>query len=400
MNEENFITGNAKVVRSINRAMILNIIRTKQPIHRTEIAKITGLNKSTVSSIVNSLLEENLIFEQVKPEQNVGRNPVNLFLRKNSYLTGAISIDADTASLAIIDIDGSIIAASAAGMGSSAPEDFLKSCLKEIRALCAKNGIEQLEGIGISIGGIVGSGNSILSYMPDPRWENINVHEIIREQWPELKIFSLGSDAKSGAMAELWFGTSAFNLSSFVFVSISSGINSGIVIENKLLDSGSQASGEFGHIPVVQGGEICACGNSGCWERYASDSASIKRYLEKIAPEKPAEKLTLKDIIELAGKNNQSAVDALKETGYYLGLGITNIVRSIDPQAVILSGTIIQAWDIIYPEIIKVVKEKTFFGRERTPQIIATSLSGNSKLLGAATLVIKEIFDYYRITTE
>lgn len=83
-----------------------------------------------------------------------------------------------------------------------------------------------------------------------------------------------------------------------------------------------------------------------------------------------------------------------------MGLGITNIVRSIDPKAVILSGRITQAWDIIYPEMIKVVKERTSSGRERNIQILPSSLSEHSGLLGAATLVIKEIFDYYRITSE
>lgn len=403
MKEESFITGNAKVVRSINRAMILNLIRTKQPIPRTGIAKITGLNKSTVSSIVNSLLKENLIYEQMTNDQNVGRNPVNLFLRKNRYHAGAINIDAETASLALVNLDGSIVGTSALRAGQAGPEAFIRRCIEEIKVLCKENHIEELEGIGITISGIVGPGNSILSYKLDPRWENFNIKETVSKYWPELKIISLGNEAKSCALAESWFGSSTENLSNYVFVSIGSNISSGIVIDNRLLDGGAQALGEFGHITIIEGGEACECGNKGCWEKYASDKATLKRYAGKISRENACgtdEELTLKTILNSAATGNQPAVETLRETGYYLGLGITNIIRSIDPKAVILSGRITQAWDIIYPEMIKIVKEHTSSGRERNIQILLSSLSEHSGLLGAATLVIKEIFDYYRITSE
>lgn len=404
MNEESFITGNAKVVRSINRAMILNLIRTKQPIPRTEIAKITGLNKSTVSSIVTSLLKENLIYEQLTSDQNVGRNPVNLFLRKNRYHAGAINIEVETTTAAVVDIDGTVLGTSAIRTDSSDdPETFIGNCIKEIRCLCKANQIRELEGIGINIGGIVDPGGLIVSYTPDKRWENFNLKEAVNRVWPELKIISAGNDARSSALAELWFGNSEAHLSNFVFVSIGHGINSGIVIDDRLLDGGSRASGEFGHITIIEGGESCECGNKGCWEKYASDTATLKRYKAKIPADKASQqsdKITLETIIDAASRGDPLSVAALKETGYYLGLGITNIIRSIDPKAVILSGSITRAWDIIYPEIIKVVKERTSSGRQRNIRILLSSLSDKSMLLGAATLVIKEIFDYYRITSE
>ncbi|MCU7494078.1 MAG: ROK family transcriptional regulator [Ignavibacteria bacterium] len=399
MNDESFIAGNAKVVRSINRAMILNLIRTKQPIPRTEIARITGLNKSTVSSIVSGLLQENLVYEQLTSDQNVGRNPVNLFLRKNRYYAGAINIDRELATLAVVDVDGSIIGTATLRTSQGDLHGFIRQAIEEIKRLCRENEIRDLEGIGLTIGGIVDPGNRILSYRPGKRWEDFDVCEAIKKEWPELKIVSVGNDAKSCALAELWFGSSAANLSSFVFVLVGHAINSGIVIDDRLLDGGSQASGEFGHITIIEGGEECECGNNGCWEKYASDSATLKRYRERLSGAKNG-KVTLKAVIDSAVHGNKVSIATLKETGYYLGLGIANIIRSIDPKAVILSGNITLAWDIIYPEIIKVLKERAFSGRERDIQIMFSSLSENSRLLGAATLVIKEIFDYYRITSE
>lgn len=399
MNDDSFITGNVKVVRSINRAMILNLIRTKQPIPRTEIAKITGLNKSTVSSIVSSLLQEDLIYEELTNDQNVGRSPVNLFLSKNRYHAGAINIDAETTSLAVVDIDGGIKGTSALRTDAGNMKAFLEVCTKEIRRLCNENNVEALEGIGITMGGIVDSNGPVISFSPGLPWENINIREVISRGWPELKIISIGNDAKSSALAELWFGSAAVRLSSFVLVSIGSNISSGIVIDDRLLEGGARASGEFGHITIIEGGKVCECGNRGCWEIYASDRATLKRYGEKASSkEVRREEVSLQRIITLAEEGDPFAVSTLKETGYYLGLGITNIILSIDPEAVILSGGITRAWSIIYPEIMKVVKERTSSGRERNIEILPSSLSERSRLLGAATLVIKEIFDYYRIT--
>lgn len=403
MNEESFITGNQKVVRSINRAMILNLIRTKQPIPRTEIARITGLNKSTVSSIVTSLLDENLIYEQTTSDQNVGRSPVNLFLRKNRFYAGAISVDSETTTLGVVDIDGTIIGTSSLRTEYTAIESFIRLCTEKIKSLCSEYRIEELEGIGMTIGGIVEAGNLIASYTPNRRWENFNVCREIRNNYPGLKIVSAGNDAKSCALAELWFGSSQADLSNFVFVLVGPAISSGIVIDNRLLDGGSKASGEFGHITIIEGGERCECGNSGCWEKYASDKATLKRYKNKLFSGKSclnSETITLQTIIDSAASGEHEAIDTLKETGYFLGLGITNIIRSIDPKAVILSGRITRLWDIVYPEIVRAVKERISSGRERNIQILLSSLSENSKLLGAATLVIKEIFDYYRITPE
>lgn len=399
MNIENIITGNAKVVRNINRAMILNIIRTNQPVSRSEIARMLGLNKSTVSSIVNDLLEEEIIYEQMKADQNIGRNPLDLYLKLGKYRVGAVNIDSSITSFAIVDIDGSLVCSSKIKTEEKEPEIFIGRCLDEIKSLCSRYKVDYLEGLGISISGIVDSRKLSVNFAPNLDWEDIPIGEIIQNRWPELKILAIGNDAKCSAMAELWFGKHELNFSNFVFVSVGTGIGAGIVIDNRILDGESQASGEFGHMTIYEGGERCVCGNHGCWEAYASDRATVKRYNErKNIPSvmRPID-LMMDDIIRLAEKKDKLSVEILTQTGYYLGLGITNIIRAIDPKAIILDGRIIKVWDIIYPEIIQVVKKRAFFGKRREIMILPTSLKIRPRLLGAATLAIKEIFDDYKI---
>ncbi len=401
MNSNNLkiITGNSKILRGINRSMILNMIREKQPISRINISRLTGLNKSTVSSIISELLKEDLIYEQVSPDQNIGRNPLDLYLKLGKYYVGAINIDHSTTRFAIADIDGSLIGQSSLNAETENPEKFVQKCIKELLALCEKHKIKSLEGVGVSIAGIVDNKNLIVNFAPNLGWEDFNIGNIIKKELPGIKNITIGNDAKSSALAELWFGKHDIDLANFVFLSIGPGIGSGIVVDNELLNGQFHGSGEFGHMVIYEGGELCSCGNNGCWEAYASDRAIVRRYaIRKHKKLLQSVDYMVQDIIDLALKGDELSIEILKQTGYYLGLGIANIVKAIDPMAIVIGGRITQAWDIIYPDLIKVVNQRAYFGRKNKINILPTSLKIRPRLLGAATLAIQEIFDGYKIT--
>ena len=395
------ISGNAKVVRNINRAVILNIIRTKQPISRVKIAKLTGLNKSTVSSIVSDLLLEEIISEQVKADQNVGRNPLDIYLRSGKYLVGAINIDAALTRFAIVDVDGTVLITSEIDTKPQNPTEFVEYCMDQLFILCEQKKINSLYGLGVSIAGIVDPNKLVVKFAPNLGWENFDIGSVIKRKWPDVNLLAIGNDAKSSALAELWFGTQGVPLSDFVFLSVGPGLGAGIVVDRKILEGETHASGEFGHMIIFEGGEMCVCGNHGCWETYASDRATVKRYIaRKQTSSQQSIDLVIEDIVELAKLGDSTAIEVLKQTGYYLGLGLVNIIKSIDPRAIIMGGKIIQAWDIIYPEIMNVVKLRAFFGnKEKSTLILPTTLKIRPRLLGAATLAIKEIFEDYKIVT-
>ncbi|HVO75956.1 MAG TPA: ROK family transcriptional regulator [Ignavibacteriaceae bacterium] len=398
MNVESIIGGNAKVVRNINRSMVLNIIRSKQPLSRTKLARLTGLNKSTISSIVADLLQEELITEEVKIDQNIGRNPLDLSLKLGKYLVGAISIDAAITRIAIADIDGSICGTCSINTEAQQPEDFIKKSIDELERLRIENNLSKLYGVGFSIAGIVDSKKLIVNFAPNLGWENFNIGEAVRKFIPDIEILAVGNDAKNSALAELWYGTHGINLSNYVFLQVGPGIGSGIVVGNKILDGEFHASGEVGHMIIFEGGELCVCGNHGCWERYASDRATISRYaIKKFGSMDQAGSITIDDIVKNSNNNDEIARDTIIQTGYFLGMGIANIIKAYDPHAIIIGGRIIQAWDLIYPEIMEVVKQRAFYGKKKHSIILPTSLKIRPRLLGAATLAIKEIFNDYRI---
>ena len=399
MRTKNLISGNSSVLRNVNRSMILNLVRNEQPISRSKLAQLTGLNKSTVSSIVVDLLKEDLVYEVANEDQNIGRKPIDLFLKLGKNLIGAFSIDAALTRFAIVDIDGSVLATSSISTEPQDSRKFIEKCLIEVRNLMKQLNIDDLKGLGVSVAGIVDANKLIVNYAPNLGWEDFDIGHEIRSLWPGLQILTIGNDAKCSAQAELWFGKHSTNLSNFIFLEIGPGIGSGIVVENKILDGEFHASGEVGHMIIYEGGELCSCGNHGCWEKYASDRATVNRYISRKYGENSSQlnKITIDEVIDMAQKGDEIAKDVLSQTGYYLGLGISNILKAIDPHAFILGGRIIQAWDIIYPEINRVVKKRAFYGEKKDILILPTSLPVRPRLLGAATYAIKKIFDDYKI---
>ena len=390
---------NSKVVRNLNRSVILNLIREHQPISRAKLAQLTKLNKSTVSSIVEGLVTEKLLEERADKRQTVGRTPINLQLRTGMHLFGAIYFDSFTTRIAIVDIDGTIKQAIDRRTEVANPEQFVARCLNELNVLREQNAYPMFKGIGVTVAGIVDSGLSKVVFAPNLGWENLDLAKVIRDCCPEVPIIALENDAKALAMAELWFGQHDVAFSNFVFLLVDRGIGAGVVVDRRVLHGESHAAGEFGHMTIIEGGEPCACGNPGCWEMYASDRATVQHYMhEKHLDGENSAKLSMDDIIDAAVNGDLEARQALVSCGYYLGLGIANIIKAVDPAAIILGGRITRAWDIIYPEIMTIVTRRAFFGKKGITSILPTSLPAKSPLLGAAALTIRKFFTDYRVT--
>lgn len=401
LNQNSFISGNAKLVRNINRAVILNLIREKQPISRIEIARISGLNKSTVSSIVAGLLEEGLIYEEVEPNQNVGRNPINLYLKLGAHLVGAINIDSPTTRLAIADLDGSVKVAATLEQKSESSEQFIRVCVAKLCELRDQLQIAHLQGIGVSIAGIVDPVQAKVVFAPRLGWEDFEIGNLLAQLCPDEGIIVIDNDARASALAELWYGNHDLKLSNFVFLAVGPGIGTGIVVDKELIHGSSYAAGEFGHMTLFEGGELCSCGNYGCWEAYASDRATVKRYMmQKQIDSSASTPIMLQDIIDYAAQRHETlARDILRQAGHYLGMGMADIIKAVDPEAIIIGGRITGAWEIVYPEIMQTLSIRAFFGKKRKIRILPTSLTAvRPRLLGAATLAVKEIFSDFKIT--
>jgi len=362
LDADNFISGNHKIVRNINRSAVLNLVRERQPVSRVVLSRLSDLNKSTVSSIVRELLEEKLIYETRNGESTGGRKPILLQLNRQDYFIGAIDFDPNYTYVAIGDIEANILQKKTIKTENKHPEDFIRTCLLELLELKAGLGCPNLKSIGISVPGIVDGAIGKVFVAPDLEWKNINIKtiykEVIFKNHHESVIIE--NEANASALAEQWFGKALENNSNMVF--ISEGIGTGVIFEGKLVQGSYNLAGQFGHTTIEADGRLCVCGNRGCWELYASNHATVQRFYalkKKSFDGSPI--LEMQKIITAAFNGDEDAISAIRETGRYLGIGISNIIKGIDPEIVVLGGVITTAWDLIYPEIIKEIRSRVFF---------------------------------------
>lgn len=396
---DHIISANSKVVRNINRAIILNCIRERQPICRADIARLTRLNKSTVSSIVLELLNEDLLHEHEEKTTSVGRNPINLSLKTGRNFFGAISFDSATTRVAVVDVDGMIVHTAKIQTRQCQAEEFIVECIDQLIQLRTTHHLSQFKGVGVSVAGIVDPVKGKVVFSSNLEWEDVDISEILTSHFPKVPVVAVENDAKSAALAELWFGKHNVRLSNFVFLSVGRGIGAGIVIDRRILSGESYLAGEFGHMLLVEDGIPCRCGKNGCWEAYASDQATVRRYIAaKNGGGPPTGNASIDDVIAAARNADREAVTALKTSGRSLGLGIANIIKAVDPEIIIVGGHITRVWDIIQGDVIEATRAHSLAVNGSGPLILSTSLSKRPSLLGGAALAMSKSFGEVRVT--
>jgi predicted NBD/HSP70 family sugar kinase len=390
---------NSTVGRDINRSIILSTVRRRQPISRAEIAQLTRLNKSTVSSIVAGLLEEDLLAESPDHAGGIGRSRVNLTIKQGEHFVGAISFDAPCARVAVVDINGTVKARDEIWTKVTAPESLVEQCIGRLNALRSAIGPHEFHGIGASVAGIVDSNQSQVIYAANLGWNNVDLPGLIRVLAPDVEAISVENDAKAAALAELLLGTHRLSSANLVFLLLGAGIGAGIAVNGRILSGNAHAAGEVGHMTVVDGGEPCWCGNAGCWELYASERAPVKWFAEaKHSQPDYTASTALSDVVDAARASDPDALNALRLWGKHVGVGIGDIISILDPEVVIVGGPITQIWDLVQEEINEAARGRCKFAGQRTTTVLPTSLPDHPPLLGAAALTIRKIFADYSIS--
>ena len=386
---------NSKVGRDINRSIILNTIRRHQPISRAEISEVTLLNKSTVSDIVAILLDEDLLVESADRGGSVGRTRVNLSIRNGKHFVGAISLDAPSTRVAIVDLDGTIKASADIPTKTAPPSALISECMARLRSMRSDLGPHEFRGLGVSVAGIVDAGQSRVIHAANLGWTDLDLGSVLREQAPDLEFISVENDAKSAVLGELLLGKHKLMSSNMIFLLLGAGIGAGIAIHGRILSGTAHAAGEVGHMTVVEGGESCQCGNAGCWELYASERAPVHWYSD--ANHRSGEQ-TVAAVYQAARRNDTDALNALHRWAEHIGVGIGDMISILDPEAVIVGGSITQVWDLVKDTISDAAHGRGTFARQTTATILPTSLADAPALIGAAALSIRKIFADFGIS--
>src|SRR5580698_7558933 len=303
----NFRVASSETARDINRRIVLNLVRKHQPISRASLARRSGMQRSTVSAITEQLIAEHWVVEGATGHLPRGRKPT--FLHLNPDRAGVIGVDIHpgTTTLAVSSMVMKILAHESMPTGRE-PQDFIERLGRRIKDLMYAHPKKSYEGIGISLPGRVDVASQRLVFAPNLNWSNVDFKTPL-EKITGLSV-ELDNAANVCALAELWSGRHGEGVSNLVAVTVSEGIGVGLILNGQLVRGSTGMAGEFGHVALIPGGPRCRCGNHGCWEVMASNSAAVRYYAEttsvrkgEIGSKSAMARVQFGDILRLAAQD-------------------------------------------------------------------------------------------------
>ncbi len=378
----------SEIARDINRDIVLEIVRSQQPVSRADLSRSSGLQPSTVSSIVEQLKSENWIVEGAVVRTPRGRRPTLLSLNDELVILVA-DLRPSKAILAIVDLNGRFLAHEEIRIYSD-PERSVAVMIDTMLALRSRFAKKTFEGIGISVPGRVDPETQRLILAPNLKWSDYDMKTEVQTRMG-LKV-EMDNDANAGLLSELWFGRMD-GIHNAVLISLSEGLGTAILANGQIVSGLNGLAGEFGHIPVDPDGPLCGCGKRGCWETLASSDAAL-RFYEEIHP--GSRLRSVQDLLRMVEEGDAEATGAVERQARHLGRGLRLITAALSPELILVTGALTTCWSKFGPVVEEELRAGILAG---SPPRLETTTEGElARLRGAAAIVLQRHSGYNRST--
>jgi predicted NBD/HSP70 family sugar kinase len=384
-------TGSLRSLRDANRRRVIEALGQRGVASRADLARATGLSRSTVSSVVADLQRAGLVSERDAPEgapteAGVGRPPVMIALDRSAGGVVGIDFGHSHVAVAVADLSHTVLAELWRDIDvDHAATDGLDTAVALVNEALEAAGIpeDRVLGVGMGLpgpihvpGGTVGS-TSIL-----PGWVGVDAGAVLSERLG-LSV-RVENDANLGALAELVFGAGR-GLSDFVYIKVSSGIGAGFVIGGRLHRGVGGTAGEIGHTQFREGGDVCRCGNRGCLETAAAAgpiTASVSAGR--------GEAVNVARVIELADAGDLLAQRVLADAGREIGVAVANLCNLLNPERVIVGGELSAAGDVLLAPIVQSLRRHAIPTAAADVDVVAGGLGKRAEVMGALAVVLRE----------
>jgi predicted NBD/HSP70 family sugar kinase len=365
-----------KTPREINRNLVFNLVRTHQPLSRADLARVSGLQRSTVSLIVEQLIGDRWILEGSVGRLPRGRRPTFLELNQQRAVI-ALDIHPGQTTVAVTDLGGKIVAQNVVVLPED-PKKAIQPIIAAIRKLIAAHANKSFDGIGICLPGRADPMREELIFAPNLKWPVSSIKSRIQRA-TGLPV-EMDNVANACALSEVWFGDSD-GVHDLVVVNVSEGIGTGIFANGRLLRGANGMAGEFGHVQMDLHGLVCGCGSSGCWETVASNRAGLRYYQEMSGA---ATAPSFAALLKMAESRDANSIKALKKMASYLGRGLRMISSALAPSEIVIVGDITTVWRLFGPILEAELKHNTLSSAPK----LRPSFEGNTARLRSAVALV------------
>jgi predicted NBD/HSP70 family sugar kinase len=400
-----FSTGDQTLLREINLSSVLRYIHSNAPISRTQLAAVTGLNKSTVSSLIDELTERGLVCQTGTETSGIGRPASLLELNPEAGCIIGVEYGVDFALVILANFGGEVIWRSQEAADPSEGQVAMTAKVFKLvdQAIDVCN-IRQLRllGLGIATPGTVQVDDGFLVYAPNLNWRDVAFAKIYSERYPNLRVY-VDNDANTAATGEHLFGVAQRN-QDFIFLFSGVGIGAGLFLNGGLYRGQNGFAGEIGHstfmTETIQ--RSCQCGKRGCWETYANQSSIIDRIRVQLQEERSSmlgnlfldqsTPISMREIQQAAESGDAVTMEALNETGQAMGVGVANIINIFNPSLVVIGGLISSVAQFMLPGIMESMVHHTLPEFHQKVQVKLSAFGSDSSVIGAVATVVEAIF--------
>lgn len=391
--------GNAMLLKDINKRMVLNELRKHEPVSRANLVKITKLALPTVLRIVNSLIDEGLIIEIGKEDTASGRKPIMLEINKHyGYFIG---VNIGTFLTAILtDFKGNILDKLIVPIEDQ--EDPIR-IVKQIDAISEqlitthKIAVDNVIGMGVATPGTgfkIGSQKKEFQYYA---WHDVDFNQLLKKHKPTIKTLS-EYNTICAAIGEQWFGVGK-GVKDFVYITVDSGVGSGIIIHDKVYRGKDGYAGHIGHHIVNVDGETCYCGNKGCLEMYTSATTIVRKVKDALdngalssMTNEAVDTIDFNRVVKAYNEGDPLTMDIISEAGRIMGYGVANAINIFNPDMVILGGDVINNFPIFLEKVKDIALSHIFGIKAKNVLINRSMVNKYPEAQGAVALVMKEIY--------
>ncbi len=380
--------GSLRTLRQVNRLRIVDALRTRGTSSRSELARMTGLSRTTVASLVADLQERGLVVEAGNGAEPAGRGRPPVLLRLNATAGAVVGVDFGHVhvGVAVADLSSTVLAERRIALDVDHDAAAALDAAAELVEVA-------LEEAGVDRRSVVGAGMA-LSGPIDRRTGSVGSTSIL-PAWAGLRPgkelgrrlhlhVDVDNDANLGALAEVVFGAGR-GLGNVVYVMLSAGIGAGLVLGGRIYHGGSGIAGELGHVQVHPEGAVCRCGSRGCLETVASTGALVSLLRPSFGPD-----LTVEGMVDLVAAGDLAARRVTNDAGRAVGRVLADLCNLLNPEAIIVGGDLRAAGDPLISGIREAVDRYALPGAAETVAIRGGELGERAEVLGALALVITD----------
>ena len=390
-------------LRRHNRALLLELVRTRGPVSRAELARVARLHVPVVVRITEELVGDGLIREMGSGPSTGGRRPTLLGLVPEAHCALGLNLGTRTLTAVATDLNASVKKqVSVPSEMAEGPEALMAQVREVLRDMIrgCPNELGEVLGVGIALPGpiLVPEDSSGVYFSPPsyPGWGELQIGKLVEEEFglPVL----LDNDANAAALGEHLFGAGQ-GVRNMFYVIAHRGVGGAAITNGVLYRGANGGAGEIGHSSIDFDGPKCGCGRYGCLEAFAGRAAIAQRAARalklagggRMGGREPDE-VAAEDVIEAGLEGDELARRILKETGEYLGIGISSVVNMFNPELVILGGSTMKAGELVLEPATRVVEGRALYEIAEQVRIVPGDLGEDAGAVGAAALVLRELF--------